>query len=271
MLELVAGPGGTRLAAIEEATRRRFFLVPAEGHIHTDHFDVVAEGKLLDLQPVSQLVEGATVELKLGEVGRYDATWAAGKVDGVDVLVAGAAKLVGKKATVTIGRVLEGQAFATLVASGEAGEGPITFESEAEKPTRAPARRKVTAPADGEEPSLDEVDDASVEELDPGHDIDVEEGGEAEDVADATEDGELAAERGREASRGSTERRPRRSGRAAAHAAAAAGASLPAPGSTRPAQTTRRRRRRRARRRPRGRPRRTGDRPTSPVRTGTVP
>ena len=258
VLELVAGPGGTRLAAIEEATRRRFFLVPAEGHIHTDHFDVVAEGKLLDLQPVSQLVEGATVELKLGEVGRYDATWAAGKVDGVDVLVAGAAKLVGKKATVTIGRVLEGQAFATLVASGEAGEGPITFESEAEKPTRAPAKRKVTAPADGEELSLDEGDVASVEELDPGHDIDVEEGGEAEDVADATEDGELAAT-GVEASRGSTERRPRRSGRAADHAAAAAGASLPAPGSTaRRRRRHGRRRRRGARRRPRGRPRRTG-------------
>ncbi len=192
VLELVAGPGGARLAAIEEATRRRFFLVPAEGHIHTDHFDVVAEGKLIDLQPVSQLVEGATVGLKLGEVGRYDATWAAGKVDGVDVLVAGAAKLVGKKATVTIGRVLEGQAFATLVPSGEVGEGPITFESEAEKPTRAPARRKVTVPADGAETSLDEVDVASAEELDPGHDIDVEEGGESENVADATEDGELA-------------------------------------------------------------------------------
>ena len=116
VLELVAGPGGARLAAIEEATRRRFFLVPAEGHVHTDHFDVVAEGKLVDLQPASPLVEGATVELKLGEVGRYDATAAAGKVDGIDVLVADAAKLVGKKATVTIGRVLEGQAFATLAA-----------------------------------------------------------------------------------------------------------------------------------------------------------
>ena len=91
--------------------------------------------------------KASTVELKLGEVGRYDATAAAGKIDGVDVLVADAAKLVGKKATVTIGRVLEGQAFATLVAAGEAGEGPITFESEAEKPTRAPAKRKPTADA----------------------------------------------------------------------------------------------------------------------------
>ena len=123
VLELLVGSGGSRLAAIEEATRRRFFLVPAEGHIHADHFEVVAEGKLVDLQPSSPLVEGSTVELKLGEVGRYDATAAAGKVEGVDVLVADAAKLVGKKATVTIGRVLEGQAFATIVAAGDARRG----------------------------------------------------------------------------------------------------------------------------------------------------
>jgi ribonuclease G len=242
VLELLVGPGGARLAAIEEATRRRFFLVPAEGHIHTDHFDVIAEGKLIDLQPVSALVEGSTVELKLGEVGRYDATAAAGKVDGVDVLVAGAAKLVGKKATVTIGRVLEGQAFATLVVSGAAGEGPITFESEAEKPTRAPAKRKVTTPTDGEEPSLDdvsevdEVDTDAVEDLDPGHDIDVEEGGEAdiEGEAELEEAGELdegepgvdgvtpAKKRTRRGSRGGRRRR-KPAGAAGATAGAAGG------------------------------------------------
>ncbi len=148
VLELVAGPGGTRLAAIEDATRRRFFLVTAEGHVHTDHFSVLAEGKLVDLQPPVHAVEGTTVEIKLGEVGRYDATAAAGKLDGLDVLVADAAKLVGKKATVTIGRVLDGLAFATLVPSDGSGAGPITFESEAEKPTRAPARRRAAA-ADG--------------------------------------------------------------------------------------------------------------------------
>ncbi len=145
VLELLAGPGGARLAAIDEATRRRFFLVAAEGHVHTDHLEVLVEGKLVDLQPTSSLAEGSTVELKLGEVGRYDATAAAGKLDGVEVLVADAAKLVGKKATVEIGRVLEGMAFGTLVAATEAGEEPITFESEAEKPTRAPARRKTAA------------------------------------------------------------------------------------------------------------------------------
>jgi len=151
VLELLVGRGGARLAAIEEATRRRFFLVPGEGHIHADHFEVVAEGKLVDLEPESPLTVGATVELKLGEVGRYDATAAVGRIDGVEVLVADAAKQVGKKATVAIGLVLEGQAFGTLVSSAATGDGPITFESEAEKPTRAPAKRKTAAAAPGEE------------------------------------------------------------------------------------------------------------------------
>ncbi len=158
VLELVVGPGGARLAAIEEATRRRFFLVPAEGHIHADHFEVLAEGKLVDLQPETPFAAGATLELKLGEVGRYDATAAAGRADGVEVLVAGAAKLVGKKATVTIGHVLEGQAFATLVTSAERGAGPITFESEAEKPTRAPGRRKPATTMVEDDELAEEVD-----------------------------------------------------------------------------------------------------------------
>ena len=118
----------------------------------------LAEGKLVDLQPDSPLAEGATLELKLGEVGRYDATAAAGRSDGVEVLVADAAKLVGKKATVTIGHVLEGQAFATLVTSAERGAGPITFESEAEKPTRAPGRRKPATTTVEDDELADEVE-----------------------------------------------------------------------------------------------------------------
>ena len=58
ILALVAGPGGSRLAAIDEATRRRFFLVPADGHAHLDHFEVLAEGKLADLQPDAPVTEG---------------------------------------------------------------------------------------------------------------------------------------------------------------------------------------------------------------------
>jgi ribonuclease G len=140
-LSLLAGPGGARLAALEEATRRRFYLVPADGHVHADHLEVLAEGRKADLAPPAPVEEGAHVELKLVEIDLQDGTAAVGKLDGFDVVVAGTAKLVGKKATVSVGRVLAGQAFATLV-NAEPSTLPITFESEAEKPTRAPARRK---------------------------------------------------------------------------------------------------------------------------------
>ena len=48
-LSLLAGAGGARLAALEEATRRRFYLVAATGHAHVDHFEVLAEGRRDDL------------------------------------------------------------------------------------------------------------------------------------------------------------------------------------------------------------------------------
>ncbi len=54
VLALLAGPGGTRLVELDAAARRRFFLVPAvdNGHVHLDHFDVLAQGKLETLRPV---------------------------------------------------------------------------------------------------------------------------------------------------------------------------------------------------------------------------
>ncbi len=104
VLALLAGPGGTRLQEIEAAARRRFFLVPAaaeNGHVHLDHFEVLEQGKLEALKPAAAVEEGASLELKLVEVGLYDPTAGVGKVDGSEVVVAGAAKLVGKKVAVT--------------------------------------------------------------------------------------------------------------------------------------------------------------------------
>jgi predicted RNA-binding protein with TRAM domain len=147
VLSLLAGPGGSRLEAIEGVARRRFYLVPAataNGHVHLDHFEVLKQGKLETLQPSAPFEEGASLELKLLEVGLYDAAAGVGKVDGWEVVVAGAAKLVGKKVTVTVGRVLDGTAFATP-ADGTALPTPITFEAEAEKPTRGVSARKATA------------------------------------------------------------------------------------------------------------------------------
>jgi ribonuclease G len=165
ILSLVVGPGGSRLEAIEEAAKRRFFLVAASDHVHTDHFEVLADGPRSKLQPSSPVEEGAELELKLVEVGLYDPTAGAGRVNGVDVVVGDAAKLVGKKAKVRVGRVLENAAYATLVGVAEPA-GPITFESEAEKPTRAPGRRKATAEgAEVADAVVEEVAGAQVEEL----------------------------------------------------------------------------------------------------------
>jgi ribonuclease G len=177
ILPLLAGPGGTRLAALEERTKRRFFLVPAEGHVHVDHVDVLAEGKLADLRPETPLEEGTELELKLVEVGLHDATAGVGKAHGVDVVVDGAAGLVGKKARVVIGRVLEGQAFAALV-TAEPSPAPITFESEAEKPTRAPSRKRPAAADDA----------AGVEEEAPEAEAEAEAEGDAQAVAATAED-----------------------------------------------------------------------------------
>jgi ribonuclease G len=149
VLSLLAGPGGRRLEEIEAAARRRFFLVAPEspnGHIHLDHFEVLRQGKLETLKPEAPVEEGKTVELKLVEVGLHDAAAGVGKLDGWDVVVAGAGKLVGKKLSVTVGRVLNGVAYATP-ADAAALPTPITFEAEAEKPTRAPAAKKATPPA----------------------------------------------------------------------------------------------------------------------------
>ena len=76
--------------------------------------------------------------MKLVEVDLHDAGAGVGKLDGYDVVVAGAAKLVGKKAKAVVGAVLEGQLLARLADAPELTASAITFESEAEKPTRAP-------------------------------------------------------------------------------------------------------------------------------------
>jgi ribonuclease G len=157
VLSLLVGPGGDRLAAIEATVRRRFFLVPASnGHVHVDHFEVLEQGKLETLAPAAPVKEDQTIELKLVEVGLHDPAAGVGKLDGYDVVVASAAKLVGKKVSARVGRVLDSVAYATL-ADEAAPTARITFEAEAEKPTRAPARKK-------EEPEEREEEEEEVEE-----------------------------------------------------------------------------------------------------------
>src|SRR5206468_8685320 len=127
VLQLLVGRGGDRLEALEAASRRRFFLVPAggNGHVHLDHFEVVRQGKLETLLPPAPVAEGAEVEVKLVEVGLYDPTAGVAKLAGdYEVVVAGASKLVGKKVKASIGRTLAGVAYATLAAGGPEAPAP---------------------------------------------------------------------------------------------------------------------------------------------------
>ena len=173
VLTLLVGDGGARLEGVEAASRRRFYLVPAaeNGHVHLDHFEVLAQGKLETVRPDAPIEEGSTVELKLVELGLHDPTTGVGKLDGgYEVVVAHASKLVGKKVKVTVGRVLDGVAFATLVDDTAAVPTPITFEAEAEKPMRASRSKKDVEPAEADE--ADELDepadaDAAIEDDEP--------------------------------------------------------------------------------------------------------
>jgi ribonuclease G len=133
---LLIGPGAERLVELEAQTRRRFYLVPKEG-VHLDHFLVLEDGKRDDLAVEAPVAEGAELRLELGEVALHDVKAGVGKVDGLDVCVANASQLVGKKVKVKIERILDGTAYASLVEPSLAVDGPITAEQEAEKPTRA--------------------------------------------------------------------------------------------------------------------------------------
>ena len=210
-LALVVGEGGRRLAEIDAEARKRFFLTAptGNGHIHYDHFHVVAEGKRDDLAPTAPVAEDAELDVKLVEVDRHDATAGVGKVDGFDVVVAGASKLVGKKTKVRVVRVLETAAYGEPMGGPEV-DPAITFEGEAEKPTRAPSRAKKPVEA------LDEVEAVAEEEApEPDEDeADVE----AADVGAAATDGAAPAKK--RTRRGSRGGRGRKKPAAAADAAA---------------------------------------------------
>jgi predicted RNA-binding protein with TRAM domain len=176
---ILVGPGAARLRAIEERTRRRFFVVGKEG-VPAEHFKELERGPVSKLQPEGPVEEGQERQLKLVEVGLHDRSAGVGKEGELAVCVAGAAAMVGKRVKARITRVLEGIAYAELVtAPGEAPREPITAEVLAEKPTRA--RRSRAAKPTAEAEAEPEVVDAEAPE-------------EAEEVEEAAEEVDEAAE-----------------------------------------------------------------------------
>jgi ribonuclease G len=226
---ILIGPGASRLLELEKQTRRRFYVQPKQD-THLDHFLVLAEGKREELAPSAPVAEGAKIELKLVEVGLHDANAGVGKLDGLDICVANAAKQVGKKVEVQIERVLDDAVYATLVSQAVAADEPITAESEAEKPTRRSASATAATPAktaELDDPELEDEDDEDEPEADE-LEADEPEANEPEADAVSTADGtvEPAAPK-KKTRRGSRGGRGRKKKTAAAPAAAANGTGEP--------------------------------------------
>ena len=76
--------------------------------------------------PKMALLHGT--ELNIDPEGGVD--WPAEFLEGFDVCVAGAAKLVGKKVSVQVERVLGTVAYATLVGKAQEAEEPITASTQ---------------------------------------------------------------------------------------------------------------------------------------------
>jgi ribonuclease G len=208
---LVAGSGGSRLRELEETTKRRFFLVGKEGE-HLDHFKVLDQGTLEKLAPSLPVDVGQEVEVKLGEVGLHDSHAGVGKLDDVDIVVGGAAKLVGKKVTARITALADGLAWAELLNPAENVDEPLTAEGEAERPTRA---KKSTAPKKVE-PEIAEEPEVETEV-----EADVDADAEEEPAEDAAEPAAPAKKKTRRGSRGGRNRKKKTATTAGAVAAEA--------------------------------------------------
>ncbi len=220
----LVGPGARRLVELEALTKKRFFL-EGKPETHLDHLVVLSEGKLADLAPPAPVSENAETMLQLVEVDRYDSAAAVGKLDGLDIVVADAASLVGKRVKVRVERVLDGRAYGVLMRKAKETPEPLTAEGEAEKPTRKPPARKGATPA--KEPEADETDET--DEADEADEADAADEPETEVTASEPETGsEETAEAGetpapkKKTRRGSRGGRNRKKKPATAEAAAAA-------------------------------------------------
>jgi ribonuclease G len=162
--EIVIGPGAQRLQELEAAVNRRLVLERRED-VPLDHVAVVAHGSVEKIVPEPAIPEGSELTVKLVEVGRYDLGAGVGAHKGLTVVVAEAAKLVGKRPKVRIERVLGDIAYATLVEPAQRGQAaPITAESQAEKPTRSRTARPKKAAAPVAEETVVEEEAAPEEE-----------------------------------------------------------------------------------------------------------
>src|SRR5581483_10943789 len=169
---MLIGPGAERLKEIEKVTKRVFVIEGKEG-APLDHLDVLDKGTVEKLVSTGPYKEGQELDVKLGEVGLHDSDAGMGKLDGYDVCVGGASRLVGKKVKARVERVMDGTIYASLAGGPASTEPPpITAEGLAEKPTRGrkgaePAAKPEAGPSAEVEVAEPEVEDDTEETPEP--------------------------------------------------------------------------------------------------------
>jgi ribonuclease G len=166
---MLIGPGAERLKEIEKAAKRVFVVEGKEG-VPLDHLAVLDKGTVEKLVPAGPYKEGQELDVKLGEVGLHDPAAGMGKIDGYDVCVGDASRLVGKKVKARVERVMDGTIYASLIEAEKPKEtAPITAEGLAEKPTRGGRKGVETAAKPEPEPA------AEAEAVEPEAETEVEE------------------------------------------------------------------------------------------------
>ena len=177
---ILIGPGGSRLAAVEDETGR-LFAFETKDDLPDDHFAVLAEGKASEIEPKAlPVAAGDELDVRLEEVHLRHPEDAIARLDGYVIAVGGAASRVGETVSVRIERATRTVAYAGL-AGVEAVEAPVEAGAVAEegeeealeslkkrtrRGTRGGRSRKKPAPATkaAEEPAAEAEPESEAEE-----------------------------------------------------------------------------------------------------------
>jgi ribonuclease G len=219
---LVAGPGASRLEALEAETGRRFFFESPED-APSDHFHVVARGPVVRLQPKSlPVAPGDELELKLEGVDPELPGHAVARVNGYAVAVAIGKERLGQTVKVRIQRAMSGVGFAAVanVALAEApAEAGVELEVGEEEHAPAETKRRTTRPRRAAVPKDEPADVEAEEPVEEAGDAEVE-GAEPSGATDAPEASEerpkKRTRRGSRGGRGRKKKAPLAEGEAGA-------------------------------------------------------
>ncbi len=145
MADLLIGPGGRRVTALEEATGRRFIFDGADG-VPLDHLKIRARGRYSRIRPKDLPVEpGQEMMAKLAERSPHNENDALVRLNGYLISVAEAGDKIGRRMKIRIERANESMGYAVLARKKKA-TAPVQAVDMDEPPSqqkpKSPGRRR---------------------------------------------------------------------------------------------------------------------------------